>query len=351
MSGFKFIFLLPLFFISLHTNARDTVVVAIKHAPPFCIKENGEWSGLTVGIWREVEKDLGVHTEYREMNMDEMTTAVEKSTVDVGLGAVTVSAEREKQFDFSTSFYPSGLGIIFRDEKTTATKIILNLISTSFVKVVGLLCLVLFVVGCLIWMAERRKNGEEFEDGTKGLWSGFWWAAVTMTTVGYGDKAPKSVPGKIIGLVWMFASLIMVSYFTASIASSLTVQRISSQFDDPSDLKRVEVGVIGGTISETYLKKHFISYKKFKNIDALTQGIKNNEIDAAVADFPLLKYHLHTNPMKSIKMLPHKLNDFFYALPLSNDFEYREALNVRMQKYLESEKWREALGEYFGDID
>jgi hypothetical protein len=38
---------------------------------------------------------------------------------------------------------------------------------------------------------------------------------VTMTTVGYGDTAPKTVPGRILGLVWMLAALVFVSLFTA----------------------------------------------------------------------------------------------------------------------------------------
>ena len=46
---------------------------------------------------------------------------------------------------------------------------------------------VLFGVGTLIWILERRKNPEHFSPiPVKGLGSAFWWSAVTMTTVGYG---------------------------------------------------------------------------------------------------------------------------------------------------------------------
>ena len=44
-------------------------------------------------------------------------------------------------------------------------------------------------VGSLIWLAERRRNAEQFAEPLAGIGSGMWFALVTLTTVGYGDKA------------------------------------------------------------------------------------------------------------------------------------------------------------------
>jgi voltage-gated potassium channel Kch len=63
----------------------------------------------------------------------------------------------------------------------------------------------LTVTGALIWLAERRHNEEQFRrDPAAGIGNGIWWSAVTMTTVGYGDKAPVTLAGRVIALVWMF---------------------------------------------------------------------------------------------------------------------------------------------------
>jgi len=52
-----------------------------------------------------------------------------------------------------------------------------------------------------------------------------WWAVVTMTTVGYGDKYPTSSGGRVIAVILMFSSLVLIALFTATISSMLVENR------------------------------------------------------------------------------------------------------------------------------
>ena len=58
------------------------------------------------------------------------------------------------------------------------------------------------------------------------LWDGVWWALVTISTVGYGDKIPLSNAGKIVGLVLMISGIGLLSLVTATIASVFVEQKI-----------------------------------------------------------------------------------------------------------------------------
>jgi voltage-gated potassium channel len=62
--------------------------------------------------------------------------------------------------------------------------------------------------------------------GTAGISDTLWWALVTITTVGYGDVVPHSTFGRIVGLILMVSGVVLVSLFTATIASIFVERKI-----------------------------------------------------------------------------------------------------------------------------
>jgi voltage-gated potassium channel len=54
----------------------------------------------------------------------------------------------------------------------------------------------------------------------------YWWAIVTMTTVGYGDFSPATPAGRFFAVIIMFIGISLVSLLTASISSIFVAQKI-----------------------------------------------------------------------------------------------------------------------------
>lgn len=67
---------------------------------------------------------------------------------------------------------------------------------------------------------------QEADSNIYSVWDGIWWAVVTVATVGYGDRFPISVGGRIVGFVLMFFGVGMMSLLTATIASIFVEKKI-----------------------------------------------------------------------------------------------------------------------------
>lgn len=296
-----------------------TLIVATKPVKPFAFKgPDGKWQGISVDLWTEIAGKIGREFEWTEAaNTNALVDMVAAGKADVGIAAITMKPSRAEKVDFSNSMFTAGLGIAVRAVEPGIVESLGALFTMQFVTALLSLCALLFVVGVLIWLFERRANPEEFEgDVGKGLWSGFWWSAVTMTTVGYGDKSPRTVPGRIVGLIWMFASIIMISGFTAAIASSLTTQKLQSSVRGVEDLPNVRVGAKTGESPFEILVERGVSPTGFGSIAEGLHALERNEIDAFVHDIPVIQYEIvsDSNLSGTIAVLPKPIRTEDYGI-------------------------------------
>ena len=273
----------------------QTLFVGTKLVKPFAFKTpDGKWTGISIDLWKAMQEELGYSYEWKEApNTDSLVQMVAKGEVDIGMAAITMKPSRVELVDFSNSMFESGVGIAVRASRPGIFGMIGRFVSAELLMPLLSLCGLLFFIGFLVWLFERRVNAAQFEPNSRGLWSGFWWSAVTMTTVGYGDKAPVSVAGRIIGLLWMFASIMITSFFTAAIASSLTTEQLQSTVRGEGDLYRVEVGARKGESPAAILRERGISPIEFNSLREGLVALSNGEIQAFVHDTAVIEYEIN----------------------------------------------------------
>jgi ABC-type amino acid transport substrate-binding protein len=332
------------------TSPRGVLRVGTTSAPPFAIKEeDGNWYGIGVQLWRELAAELELEFHLEEREFTDLLAGVEDGSLDVGVAAITITADRETVMDFSHPFHTTGIAIAVPFEGTARhwLNVAEHFLSLHFLYVIGALMLVLLLAGFLVWLFERRRNPEMFGDKLpKGLGNGFWWSAVTMTTVGYGDKAPKTLGGRLVALVWMFTSIIILSSFIATITSSLTISQLSGQIQGLSDLKRVRVGTVEGSTSATFLAAQNIAAASFGGTSAGLRALADGDIDAFVQDFPIMKYLVNTQYPGRLQVLPQTFSRQDYGIALTSGSNLREPLNRSLLRHIRSEEWEALLQRY-----
>lgn len=337
---------------SVHAaESRRPLTIGTNEAPPFSFKQpDGSWTGLSLMLWSEIADKLG--REYKVRQFDDVPAllqAVETGQVDAAVAALTVTPERELTLDFSHPFHTTGFGIATSKQEAGMLQVIQDLFSMAFVKAAGALALLLFAVGALVWIFEHRRNPQQFGgDTASGLGSAFWWSAVTMTTVGYGDKAPITLLGRFVAIVWMFASIVLISGFTGAIASVLTVGQLTSNVRGPEDLPKVRVGTVLGTTSEDYLKSQRLNYRTFAStVDGLA-ALDAREIDAMISDAPLLRYHVNANYTQTLQVLPNTFGRQDYAIALPSGSTLRESMNLTLLEKIREPIWSDTLYKFLG---
>ena len=102
----------------------------------------------------------------------------------------------------------------FRTTKNVVDHIFANKAQGAFtsVSIIAVLLVIFSAIGILQVENDPNSNIKSAEDA-------IWWAYVTITTVGYGDKFPVTTEGRIIAAILMTAGVGLFGTFTAYLAS------------------------------------------------------------------------------------------------------------------------------------
>lgn len=333
------------------------LVVGIKEAAPFVMRDgSGGWTGISIDLARAVALSLGRPIQFRELpDLAALLAAVQQGQVDMGSAAITVTAAREDVLDFSQPYYQTGLSIAVPAAGGSAwLRVARQFLSLRFLRIVVVWGAVLLLVGLLVWLFERRANAD-FDGGSpvRGVANGFWFSAVTMTTVGYGDKSPRTVGGRVVSFLWMFASLIVISSFTAAIASTLTVGGLSGAVQGPGDLHGVRVGTVSASTSASYLQDQRIGAQLYPRIEDALAALAHGQLDAVVYDAPILQYLVNVQ-RDSLTSRLRVLNGVFdhqsYGLALPDGSPLREDVDRAVLRETESDAWKAILFRFLGTV-
>ncbi|MCE2611748.1 transporter substrate-binding domain-containing protein [Flavobacteriaceae bacterium D16] len=336
----------------VHTQEPDTLQIGIHEYPPFVIKDlDGSYRGLSVDLWMGINKKL--NRPYRFVAFSDeigIIRALDYGDIDLSINPLINTPGRMEKFEVTQPFYISNIGVAITSSSQSQFQIFINnFFSGAFLNIVFLLLSILLFFGTLLWLLERRYNKYQFRPGIMGLLDGLWWAAVTMTTVGYGDKAPKTGAGRAIAIIWMFTAVIIISSFTATIASTLTVNTLEGKIERLSDLKSVEkIGIVGASDCADFLFRNEMEpYETYRTPGRALRALANKDINVLLHDKATLDYLIGSSELEDkVQLLAVDFDDRYRCFIFPRGHKDYDPVNTELMRYILDPEWEESLTKY-----
>lgn len=326
------------------------VTVGVRLLEPFALESGEGFEGFSIEIWEEVASRIEVEFDYVVLNtVEDQIDAVGSGEVDLATTAISITREREQLVDFSVPFYQAGLEILIPDQLGGAPGAVLRALSSQRVATLfGILIGGTLLLGLVLWLVERKSN-EDFDSGRTGIFDGVWWAMVTLTTVGYGDKVPRTTAGRLVSFVWMIFGIVFISVFTATLASAITLDEFQESVARVEDLSGRTVVTLEDTTSAEFLTSNDISFRPVDSVESAFDAIESGGADAFVFDSPILRYYEANEGAGIARTVGGLLDEEYYGIALPADSPLKEPIDLALLGMYEDGTHERIRDRWFGD--
>ncbi|XP_016361552.1 glutamate receptor 4-like [Sinocyclocheilus anshuiensis] len=268
---------------------RTVIVTTIMEGPYVMLKKNWEmyegneqYEGYCVDLAYEIAKHIGFKYKISivpdgKYGARDPETKIWNGMVgelvygkaEIAVAPLTITLVREEVIDFSKPFMSLGISIMIKKPQKSKPGVF------SFLDPLAYeiwMCIVFAYIGVsvVLFLVSRFSpyewHTEEPEEGTDGLpsdqppnefgiFNSLWFSLGAFMQQGC-DISPRSLSGRIVGGVWWFFTLIIISSYTANLAAFLTVERMVSPIESAEDLAK-QTDIAYGTLDSGSTKEFF----------------------------------------------------------------------------------------------
>ena len=326
--------------------------VGIFERPPFASKDaDGHWDGLAVAVWERISAELSLPFEYVETSPDHAIADTAAGRLDVLVGEMAISTDRAKLVTFSQPYVisPAAVALLRSKKFPHWLDFLGDVLAHGVTTMLAILAVAMVAFSLMLWIVERSVDRTHFGGRPlHGFGSALWFAAVTMTTVGYGDKTPQSVAGKAIVFFWMFFGVVVISVFTGTVASSISISRVQTSIDSATALAHYKNGVQEGSITQSVLSEIGIPATVYPSVSEGLRALEAGRIDSFVGSEATLRYVVHHEFAGRIVLEVVPNTHLSYAFALRPNLPQRDAIDVSLIGQISAPDWKQEAERYTG---
>lgn len=284
------------------TKCAKTMHVSWWNAPPYIYQDGGGMTGVFKDVIEKfVRRCCGDCVQFNytypsSIDSRKLREGIVKDGISiiVPLYGMAKNTQKYKSLPFFSVFPSPGFIYVTGLPDHSGTESAVMKTATAAWPILILVIMMAIVSGIIMWALDSYWNPEEFPPSfLKGAWEGFWWAFVSMTTVGYGDKSPRSHVARMFALVWVLVGLVTISLFTASVTTALT----ALSFSTDNRLNGKNIVVLRNSEAHRFAIKKNANVKPVKSFEEFHRYVKtkkDNEgiaIDGGVIDTYIAGYY------------------------------------------------------------
>jgi polar amino acid transport system substrate-binding protein len=156
---------------------------------------------------------------------------------------------------------------------------------------------VLIVVATIVLtLIDRRWHPEFPEKWREGFAESFYHVMSVATSGSTSHRNLLGWGGRILGALWLACGVAVVAYVTSSITSVMTVSTITHQINNFGDLGGKRVGVLAGSIGETYCRAAMLDIVSYDTMEEMVDALLKGRVAALVRDAPVLEWYDNAHP-------------------------------------------------------
>uniref|UniRef100_A0A8D0AB83 Glutamate receptor n=1 Tax=Sander lucioperca TaxID=283035 RepID=A0A8D0AB83_SANLU len=269
---------------------RSLVITTILDEPYVMLKKsdkaldgNDRFEGFCIDLLKELANVLGFTYEIRLVpdgrygSQDDkgqwngMIRELIEHRADLAVAPLTITYMREKVIDFSKPFMSMGISIVYRKPNATNNGFF-SFLNPMTPDIWVYILLAYLGVSCVLFVTARFSPyewydahpcnpGSDVVENNFTLLNSFWFGVGSLMQQG-SELMPKALSTRIIGGIWWFFTLIIISSYTANLAAFLTVERMDSPVDSADDIAKqtkIEYGVVKDGATMSFFKKSKVS--------------------------------------------------------------------------------------------
>lgn len=326
--------------------------VGIYESPPFVMfDDSGAPEGLALDLWTLLADDLGLETEFIPFDtIREMTDAVVAEEIDVAVTNLTITEDRILRMDLTQPWFNAGLRIMTYGDGATGWRAFVNGMSDAgHLEAYAWLAFVI-LLGTLAFTIFDRAFDKEFHPRWR---DGIAHSFHTVMTIATAGKMPSRKNlfgwiGRIGQAFWLIFGLAVVAYVTSSITSVMTTLAITEEINGPEDLPGARIGVFDGSTAQQFGELRGYDLRPYAGIESAVADLVNGDLDAIVADAPVLEYFAIQNEDLALNVVGPMFEPDRYGFALPQGSALTAPLTAGLLRFWEDGTIRGLDTDYFG---